>query len=400
VTRPWRTVGLLLATVSLASCSWFASNDEDELKPAELTKIETTVDVRKLWSAKLGKDSEFLRVALRPSGDVDRVFAASRDGNVSAFKPESGKQIWRTELDVELSAGPGYGQNLVAVASADGDLIVLDAATGAERWRTSIGGESLAQPLIKNDLVVVLTIDNRLQAVSAFDGTKRWEMQQSVPILTMRGSSTPVVVGTSVIAGFDNGRLVAVNLSSGDVAWDAMLSPPTGRSDLERLSDVDGSLAVVGQDVYASGYQGQLAAIASESGQILWAREVSSFEGVSADWSNVYSVSEDGEIVAIARRTGTESWRQNSLLRREPTLPVAFHTTVATGDFEGYVHFFSNVDGTPVARVKVGGQAITSDPVVIANRLYIQSDSGSLTAFAVRQPKNQRSAPDIADDGA
>jgi len=396
----FRTIGLLIATVLLASCSWFGGDDDDELKPAELTKIETTVDVRKLWSAKLGKDSEFLRVALRPTGNVDRVYAASRDGNVSAYYPETGKQLWRTKLKIDLSAGPGFGQNLVAVAGADGDLVVLDAATGAERWRKNIGGESLAQPVITDDLIVVLTIDNRLRALSVFDGSERWAMERSVPLLTVRGSATPVVIGSSVIAGFDNGRLAAINISSGDIQWETILSPPTGRSDLERLSDIDGGLAVVGQDIYAAGYQGQLAAVASESGQLLWAREVSSFEGVSADWSNVYSVSDDGEIVAIARRTGTEAWRQNSLLRREPTLPVAFHTTVATGDLEGYVHFFSNIDGVPVARVKVGGHAITSDPVVIADRLYIQSDSGSLTAFGVRQPKKPSRAPDIADDGA
>ena len=331
-----------------------------------------------------------------PRGDVDRIYAASRDGKVSAYLPESGKRVWQTKLDTDLSAGPGFGENTVVVASADGYLIALDARTGEERWRENIGGESLAQPVIQDNLIVVLTIDNRMRAFSVFDGNERWSMEQSAPLLTVRGSSTPVIAGTSVIAGFDNGRLVAVNISTGDVEWEAPISPPSGRSDLERLSDIDGSIAVVGQDVYAVGYHGDMAAIASESGQPLWTREVSSFEGVSADWNNVYTVTDDGEIVAISRSTGTEKWRQNSLLRREPTLPVAFSTTVVTGDLEGYVHFFSNFDGTPVARLKVGGQ-VTSTPVVIADRLYIQSDSGSLTAFVVRQPKKPRNAPDDAD---
>jgi len=396
---PARTAGLVIGAFLLASCSWFDSKD-DELKPAELTKISNQIAVKKLWSTKLGGDAEFLRIALRPAGDVDRIYAASRDGNVSAYHPRTGKQIWRTRLDLELSAGPGIGERLVVVSAADGDLIVLDAATGTERWRINIGSESLAQPLVKDDLVIVLTIDNRLQALSAFDGSERWMIEQSTPLLTMRGSSTPVIIGSTVVAGFDNGRLAAVNLGSGEVEWEALISPPTGRSDLERLSDVDGGLAVVGQDIYAAGYQGELAAVASESGQFLWKREISSFRGVSADWDNVYTISDDGEVVAVSRRTGTEVWRNDSLLRREPTLPISFHGTVVTGDLEGYVHFFSTIGGEPVARMKVGGTAITSDMVVVADRLYVQSDSGRLTAFAVQDTRSRRSAPDIADEGS
>ena len=395
-----RTVAVLSAALALSACGIFGDDDDEELEPAELTDIETTVQIKRLWSAKIGANAEFLRVALRPVGDGSRIYAASRDGNVVALNPATGKEFWRRKLDLELSSGPGVGEGLVVVGSADGDLIALNAETGEEQWRTNVGGESLATPAVKDDLVVAITIDNRLRALSAFDGTERWIVEQSTPRLTMRGSASPVVVGTSVIAGFDNGRLIAVDLSSGDVEWETMLSPPSGRSDLERLSDIDGMITAVGQDVYAAGYHGFLAAIASESGQILWSRDISSFEGVSADWNNLYTVDEEGAVIAMTRRSGDEAWRQNALLRREPTVPVAFQTTVAVGDLEGYLHFFSNFDGVPVARVKVGGQAISSDPIVVADRLYVQSDAGTVSAYVVQQPKDRRSAPDISDEGA
>ena len=125
---------------------------------------------------------------------------------------------------------------------------------------------------------------------------------------------------------------------------------------------------------------------------------VFAFEGVAADWNSVYTVQADGEIVALSRRDGAETWRNSNLLRREPTLPVAFHTTVAVGDLEGYLHFFSNLTGSPVARVKLGGAAITSAPVVVADRLYVQSDSGSIAAYEVVDNRPKRSAPDISDD--
>lgn len=392
-----RVVGIIAAALVLSAC---ASDDEKELEPTKLTKIETKVQIKKLWSVNVGADSEFLRVALRPVGDGNRIYAASRDGNVVALDPESGKAVWRNKLEIELSSGPGAGEGLVVVGAADGYLVALNADTGVEQWRADVSGESLAKAIIKDNLVVAITIDNRLRALSAFDGSERWIVEQSTPPLTMRGSAPPVLVGNTVIAGFDNGRLVAVDLATGDVEWESMLSPPSGRSDLERLADIDGLISVVGQDVYASGYQGRIASLASESGQILWSRELSSFEGVSADWNNLYTVNEEGAVIALTRRSGDESWRQNSLLRREPTVPIAFQTTVVVGDLEGYLHFFSNFDGEPVARVKVGGQAISNDPVVVADRLYVQSDAGTVSAFVVQQPERSRNAPDISDEDA
>jgi outer membrane protein assembly factor BamB len=377
-----------------------ASDEEKELEPTKLVDIETKVDVKRLWSAKIGASAEFLLVALQPASDGNRLYAASRNGNVVALDPDTGKAAWRTELDMDLSSGPGVGDGLIVVGAADGMLIALDADSGAELWRANVTGETLARPIIKDGVVITMSIDNRLHAVSAFDGAERWTVEQPTPNLTMRGSASPVLVGTSVLAGFDNGRLVAVNIATGNTEWEAMLSPPTGRSDLERLSDVDGVISVVGQDIYASGYQGSLVALASESGQVLWAREVSSFEGVSADWNNLYTVDEEGVVIALTRRTGDESWRQNSLVRREPTVPIPFQTTVVVGDLEGYLHFFSNFDGDPVARVRAGSKAISIEPVVVADRLIVQGDDGSVSAYVIRQPKRPDNAPDISDDDA
>lgn len=398
MTRLYRAAGLIAATLLVAGCSLFADKDE-ELEPKELVAIKESVKVRKVWSAKVGGGSEALRLALRPTGDGNRIYAASHDGKVSAFDAETGKLAWRTELDVEITAGPGAGEGSVAVMSRDGYAILLDASNGAERWRADVEAESLARPLIKDETVVLKTIDNRLQGLSLFDGRARWSIQQSTPPLTMRGSSSPVAVGNTVIAGFDSGRVIGAELDGGTVIWEGMLSPPQGRSDLDRLSDIDGEIAVVGQDVYATGYQGRLAAMASESGQVLWSREVSSFEGVAADWNSLYTVRDDGEILALTRRNGSESWRNDSLLRREPTLPIPFGTTVVVGDLEGYIHFFSTIDGEAVAREKLGGAAISSDPFVMANRLYVQTDGGELGVFVIVDDRPKRPQPDVSDGG-
>ncbi len=392
---------LLLFTcpaVLIAGCGIFGG-DDDVLPPKELIDFQATLSIKKAWSAKLGKGSEFLRLSLSPAGDGKRIYAASQNGVVSAISPDTGKRIWQVELDLPLSAGPGVGEDNVVVAGSDGVLICLAATDGREIWRVSINGESLARPLIKNAAVVVQTIDGKLQVFSLFDGSQRWSIVQDTPRLTLRGASSPVIAGSTVVAGFDNGRLVGTNLTTGVTAWEAMLSPPSGRSDLERLSDVDGTLAVVDQDIYAAGYQGRLASIASESGQILWSREISTHVGVAVDFANVYSLDENGELIALLRRNGSDVWRQDALLRREPTSPVAFDNAVAIGDFEGYVHLFSNIDGRPVARIRVGKGLLSGAPVVIGDKLYVQSESGVLEAYVVRRPERGRDAPDIAAEG-
>lgn len=390
-----RSAVFLVATTLVSGCGLFGG-DEEELQPTELLDFEETLDVRRIWSTKVGAGTEFLRIALSPAGDGSRIYAASYDGKVTAYGPEDGDRIWRTDVDVVLSAGPGVGEGLVVVAGYDGDLIALRAEDGSEAWRIDISGESLARPLVTDNSVVVYTIDGRLRVFSAFDGTERWSLEQSLPALTLRGSAPPIIVGTTIVAGFDNGRLLGISLSDGTEEWEVMLTPPSGRSDLDRLADVDGTLAAVGQDVYATSYNGRVASLAVESGQVLWAREISGLSGLAADWNNVYVVGEEGELIALLRRNGEDVWRQEALIRREPTAPVVFGTSVVVGDFEGYVHFFNNFDGRPVARVRVGSGMISHAPVVIGGRLYVQSESGTLSAFEVPAPEPRDEARDTA----
>jgi outer membrane protein assembly factor BamB len=383
----------------VSACGIFGGDKDEELQPQELVDFEPTLPVERIWAAKLGDGSELLRIALRPAGNAERIYAASRDGNVTAFDPATGERLWRTELELPLSAGPGVGEDRVVVASSDGSLICLAADDGREIWRADIAGESLATPLVQGDSVVAYTIDGRLRVLSLYNGQERWTLEQALPPLTLRGSAPPILVGNTIIAGFDNGRLIASGLLDGTTRWEVMLSPPTGRSDLERLADIDGTLAVVGQDIYATAYQGQLAALAAESGQILWTREISTHVGLTADLENVYAVSETGELIALRRTSGAERWRHDMLLRRTPTAPVAYRNTVVVGDFEGYVHFFSNADGTLVARARLGKSMLSGAPTVIDGRLYVQSESGQLAAFVIETPEAEPTALNRTDEG-
>ena len=152
---PWSRTGavaaraavLSVAVFVLSGCSIFGSKDDDEeLEPLELVDFEETLDVRRVWSEKLGDGSEALRVGLNPSSDGNRVYAASYDGNVVALDPADGDRVWRTELDIILSAGPGVGGGTVAVAGYDGELVAFGLEGGVEQIDPDLEFVGVAQP--------------------------------------------------------------------------------------------------------------------------------------------------------------------------------------------------------------------------------------------------------------
>ncbi|HEY5622983.1 MAG TPA: outer membrane protein assembly factor BamB [Gammaproteobacteria bacterium] len=290
--------------------------------------------------------------------------------------------MWSVETGLLLSAGPGYNSGLLAFGTSDGELLLLSAETGAERWTRQIGSEVLAPPAIGNNVVVVRTVDGRLRGFSANDGRELWSVQQTVPALTTRGNTAPYIAGAVVVAGFDNGRLGAYDVLNGDPLWEIAIAIPTGRTELDRLVDISAGIQVVGNDVYAVGL-GRAVGIGLESGVVLWQREISSFSGLGADFSNVYVTNEFSEVVALARAGGTPRWTQSQLRLRDVTAPTRFGSTIVVGDLEGYVHWLNPDDGRFLARERAGQQRITAAPLVVGENLFTQSEDGTLTAFAL-----------------
>lgn len=247
-----RIARTLLAVVALgmvAACD----NDKEVDPPAELVDIVAKRDVDRLWSVGLGGDSERLRLALRPAIVEGVVYAASHDGEVIAMAADTGRRAWAVKTKSSLSAGPEVGAGLVVVASSDGDIIALDAAKGAERWRKSIGSEVLARPLAVNDLIVIRTVDGHVEGLSVQDGATRWSVDEQVPRLTLRGTAPPVLAGDRIIAGFDSGKVLAIDPRNGDVLWDTIVNAPRGRTELERLADIDAPARVSGDDIFVVG---------------------------------------------------------------------------------------------------------------------------------------------------
>jgi outer membrane protein assembly factor BamB len=389
-----RTVRVTLACVVFGTFigTMGCSNDSAVEPPAELVDFKATRKVSRVWSAGLGGDAAHLRLALRPVVAEEIVYAASHDGEVVAMSASNGRRLWSVKTKLPLTAGPEVGQGLVIVGSADGDVLALDAAQGTERWRRSIASEILARPLVVNDVVVVRTVNGRLEALSASDGATRWSLDEQVPRLTLRGTAPPVHAGDRIVAGFDSGRVLAVDPRTGDVLWDTVVNAPSGRTELERLADIDSPAHVSGSDVFVVGFQGRMAMLALDSGQIWWARDASSYRGFTLDDANLYLTNSDGVVLAMRRADGAVLWEQDTLRRRGLTAPAIDGDALVVGDFEGYVHWLDKATGEIVARQKTDGDRISNGAVTSDAGVFLQTDSGNLLAFKSRTEAAQVAA--------
>jgi len=355
--------------------------DKDAEPPAELVDLKPSLQVSKLWSAGIGGDSETLRLALGLALADGTLYAAGRDGDVEAFDPATGNVRWKAVTKAELSAGPGVGGSLVAVGTSDGQLIALDKTTGKSLWQAKLGGEVLATPLVTGDRVVVRTVDGRLRALDAADGKEQWSAEEPVPRLSLRGNAPPVLAGDTVLAGFDSGKVVAYTLASGDIAWQAQVSTPRGRSELERLADVDSAVRVDGGDGYAVGYQGRVVMFSLDSGQVWWGRDLSSYRGLALDGDQLYVAAADGSVVALRRRDGTVAWQQEGLKRRSLSAPAVVGNAIVVGDFEGYLHWLDRDTGKLVARERPGSARIGAAPLVDGDLVFVMDEDGKLVAY-------------------
>lgn len=377
-----RMVWLMAVALAVAACS----KEKEVDPPAELVDFDPAVRIDRVWSASTKGGDDVLRLALRPAVESGRAYIAGHGGDVQAIELESGREAWRTRTGLQLSGGPAVGAGLVVVGSSEGGLIALDSGTGAERWQATVGGEVLSAPLIAGEMIVVRTVDGRLRGLKAQDGSEVWNYEQPVPRLTLRGNGAPVVSGDMVLAGFDNGKVAAVALASGEVLWNTTVAPSHGRTEIERLVDIDSPVRVVGDDVFVVGYQGRIAMLARDSGQIWWGRELSSHRGLAVDDTYLYVTAADSSIVALRRRDGTEVWRQAGLLRRSVTAPAMAGDTLVVGDFEGYVHWLDASTGEMRARAKSGGGRISNAPIAAGDLVLLQTDSGEVQAWRT-QPR-------------
>jgi outer membrane protein assembly factor BamB len=380
-------VGLALL---LCGCStmanwtnFFIGGSDNSEPPAELIEIADPIPFKKLWSKSVGVGHDKQFVNLVPYVYNGQLFVADRKGRVMALDAETGKKDWEVKTEAAISGGPGVGSGVVLVGTSDAEVLALSADDGSLLWKAGVSSEVLSVPQVDIDKVIVQTADGNITALTLDSGEQLWTHDRSVPVLTLRGTSTPAVESGLVVAGFANGKLVGLSAEKGFPVWEVSIAIPQGRSEIDRLVDIDGDPIIVGGVIYVTTYQGNIAVIEAETGNQGWQRDMSSHVGLGVDFSQVYVTDDESNVWALSRSSGASEWRLDELLNRKLTAPEPIEDYVAVGDFEGYVHLLSRYDGHIAARAKVDSKGILEKPLARDGILYVYGNSGKLSAFTL-----------------
>jgi outer membrane protein assembly factor BamB len=377
------TTSVLLLLISGCSTfqGWFGSDEENATAPVELEQIDAKVKLKKQWSTNVGdgQGDGFYKITPILVGGV--IYVASSDGEVAAVSAADGDRLWRVELERPLSGGVGYHERSLYLGGADGSVLQLSADDGVVQWEAAVSGEVLAAPAVSNDWVIVQTYDGKLLGFQPGADKPAWTFTSDVPVLTLRGTSTPILVGGNAIAGFGDGKVVAVDVNSGNVSWESRIGVPQGSSEIDRIVDIDGAMTQQGIELFVASYQGRVAALDSRTGRKLWQQNVSSVTGTHVGFGNVYVADVDGTLSAFLRTGQGVRWQNIELGYRQLSRPTPVSSYVATVDFDGYLHLLSQVDGQIVGRAKIGGDAARADMIADSGRLIIFTDDGQLLAY-------------------
>lgn len=389
----YRTL-VILFSIFLSSCgSWIGEDEEIVDPPAELQDIQTSLEVMEQWDRNTGKGADDEYLLLSPIIDGERIFVVDTNRKLLALNTSNGRNIWTYNLKIAsggffssadkvfITGGPGLGEGSVLIGTNQGDVVALDPESGEEQWRSKVSSEILSAPLKVNNIVIVRTLDGRIFGLSGNNGRRLWTYEKIAPTLSLRGTSTPVIDGEMIITGFDGGNLAALDISSGRLIWESSIATPSGRSELERLVDIDSSPVISGGIVYVVTYQGQLAALSLDTGQTLWNRQISSHVGLSVNDDSIYITDDKSNLWAFDRYNGGSIWKQDGLINRQVTAPAVIGNYLVVGDFEGYLHWIDKHTGAFVARERLSRNRIITSPVISGEIVYAFSSDGELAAF-------------------
>ena len=374
-----RIVLAAAASLLVAGCGtynplrWVGLVDPPSNDPTKLTEIKATVAPRAAWSTDVGKSGGF---RFRPVVVGGRVYAASADGMVTLLDEGNGKVVSRFDAKKRLSGGVEVAENRIIVGTIKGEVIALD-ANGATAWTTSVAGEVIAPASVSRNIVVVRTADGRIFGLAAADGKRQWVYQRASPPLLLRSEAGVLTAARDVVAGYPNGKLIALDLEDGKLTWEATVSTPRGSTELERIADVAGLPMLDGPRVCAAAFQGKVACLEIQTRNVVWSRDVSSSATLVSDAKNVYLTDDSGNVHALDKGSGASVWKQAKLLYRRLTSPVIFDGRVVVGDLQGYIHVLSPDDGALIGRLATDGSAIQS-LIPTLSGLLAQTDKGSV----------------------
>ncbi|MCK5888501.1 MAG: outer membrane protein assembly factor BamB [Methylococcales bacterium] len=379
---------ILEATNDIASgvTDYFSGGEDNKEPPAPLVDYKPELTIKERWSEHASEgegDESFLSLVIGASDE--NILIADIEGLIQVRKMNTGDLVWEKETRYAFSAGPGIHGNTAILATSNAEIIAVNLTTGRRKWHTTVSSEVLAKPIVLDKSVIIRTSDGKVIALDKWTGSQLWVFEKNVPALSIRGTGTPLVINDNIIAGYANGKLLELRLSDGKTGWETSIDIPRGRSEVERLVDLDVDPIVADGVIFISSYQGGTSAVIAMDGDVLWRNEdVSSNTGISHDWRYLYVSDTKDQVWQLDQRTGASLWKQDALKHRTLTAPVAYEDYVIVGDYEGYIHWLSVNDGRQLARIRVSDSPIESKPVVIDKVVYVYAKDGTLAALEAK----------------
>ena len=389
---------LLLCLSSLAGCSmmdtakesaagimdYFSGGEDNAEPPTPLVESHSELDAQVLWKESIGVGADQRSLKLIPAVAAGKVIAADREGIIEARDAKTGALLWEVETGIPFSAGPSLAAGRIILGSSKAKVIALNSENGEQIWENTVSSEVLAAPVIAKGHVLVRTTAGEIVALDERTGKRLWSYEHSVPALSIRGTGAPLVIKDHVIVGYDNGKLVALQLSNGKYVWETTIAMPKGRSEIERLVDLDVDPVEIGGTIYIASYNGGVSAVNAEDGEVLWRNEkVSSHTGLSYDNRHLYLSDSTGQVMQLEQSRGAGLWKQSDLKYRKLTAPALYQDYVVVGDYNGFVHWLSTRDGRQLGRVQISDSAIDIKPIVADGIVYVYAKDGTLAALTV-----------------
>ncbi len=368
---------LYLMLLALVACG----NKKDEVKPNELVDVASQGNVKTLWKRQFKASDKAFGYKLIPAEKNGNVFVATQFGKVFSLNAKTGVTNWQQDLATEISAGPGVGDTVLVVGGPEGQVVAMDIDTGSVIWQVSVSSEVLSPPVIDRNKVVVRTQDGRIYGFSIQNGHRDWSFDTNIPNLTLRGNSTPVAKGGRVYIGFDNGKVAALNIMDGAVLWQQNVINSQGKTEIDRIADIDGDIAVVATDLYIASAADKTMSVATESGRPLWSQNIGSVTGVTVSRRSLYLTDNQSVVHQLNRADGSRGWTQDQLLNRQLTKPSFYLGDLVVGDLAGYVHFLDGITGDIINRVRVGSDKFYHSPLVVGDVIFTYSHDGTLSAL-------------------
>lgn len=382
--------------IVLASLSLFltACSQQNVYRPTPLTPLKAisakdlTAVTKTVWA--VNTDSKIGNYTVKPHIYSKAIYVAG-GVSASAWNKNNGKQIWKANIGETISAGVSGSSNnsknnnqQVFIGTTNGNAISLNASTGKIQWIERLSGEVLAISPSENGRVVFRTNDGTLHGLSSKTGEFIWQRSQRTPALTIMGASTPIIIGGNIVSGFDNGKVAAYNLQNGAPAWEVTLAYPRGRSDLDRIVDIDGTVVAVDTALFASTMNGNINGVDIANGVTAWSKNFSSATGVSVNSLGLYSSDDKGNIWKFKPQSGEMVWKIDDLQRYEPTLPILVGSSlIVVGDKKGNLHWINTKTGKFVARTKGDSTGYSIEPAVDGSSIFALGKSGTLSKITV-----------------